>query len=281
MASVATSSNIWPSEIYARVPPEENPITQECMFDFVIDFWTNRATPEEIESANRCPEHALVSFIVKAVVVFWLALVELVTAIVSSNEYYMFEFEEISFSNSTDRIKAELANLRKALGAVSRARRRINWNLAHMSSNLETLGHPLEASGLLRPTVETVDMAGLEEFSIVFNRLLFEKNRIESLIPVVIGACTILEAQGGAMESRHVNALTSLAALFVPISVVAGILSMGDRYLPGQADFWVFWAIAVPLTILVTIVVYNLSFVSRAISMVKLRIGWPKRGRSR
>jgi hypothetical protein len=251
------------------------------MFDFVIDFWTNRATTEEIDSANCRPEHSLVSFIVKAVVPFWLALVELVTAIVSSNEYYMFEFEEISFSNSTDRIKEELANLRRAIGAVSRARRRINWNLGHMSSNLEALGHPLEDSGLLRPAIETVDMVGLEEFNIIFNRLRFEKNRIESLIPVVIGACTILEAQGGAMESRHVNALTKLLALFVPISAVAGMLSMGDRYLPGKADFWVFWATAVPLTVLVTIVVYNLSFVSSAISTLKLRIGWPRRSRSR
>lgn len=271
MASVATPSNLWEADIHSPVHPGKPPVTQECLFDFVTDFWGNRATPEEIDSVSKCPVEELVSFTAKVATPFWLALLELVTAIVSRNEYYLFEFEEISFSNSTDKIKLELSNLRKALGAVNRARRRVLWNLEHMRFNLIALGHAPGASEQANSDTTMVD-AEAGEFAMILNRLMFEKDRVESLMPVVIGACNILEAQRGALESNRVNALTSLAALFVPISVVASIFSMGNQYLPGQQDFWVFWVAAVPLTAVVMMVAYNLSLFSSVISALGGRI---------
>ncbi|RYP08419.1 hypothetical protein DL764_001907 [Monosporascus ibericus] len=50
-------------------------------------------------------------------------------------------------------------------------------------------------------------------------------------------------------NARDVGFLTSLATIFVPVSLVAGILSMGGEFAAGQNRFWVFWASSVPLII--------------------------------
>lgn len=42
--------------------------------------------------------------------------------------------------------------------------------------------------------------------------------------------------------AQAVGRLTSIAAIFVPISLIAAIFSMGGEFAAGQAKFWIFWA---------------------------------------
>ncbi|KAM7187103.1 hypothetical protein V8F33_011437 [Rhypophila sp. PSN 637] len=48
-------------------------------------------------------------------------------------------------------------------------------------------------------------------------------------------------------EAQQVGKLTRLGVLFLPAGFVAGLLSMGGDFLPGQSQFWVFWAVALPV----------------------------------
>ena len=58
-------------------------------------------------------------------------------------------------------------------------------------------------------------------------------------------------------ESRNVNRLTFLGAVFVPLSFTASLLSMGDDYIPGSGPhFWVFWSVAMPLTVLILVAIF-------------------------
>ena len=45
--------------------------------------------------------------------------------------------------------------------------------------------------------------------------------------------------------------LTVLGLVFIPLAFTCGLLSMNDRYLPGTGLFWIYWAVALPLIILV------------------------------
>ena len=63
--------------------------------------------------------------------------------------------------------------------------------------------------------------------------------------------------EGSIQESRGVGRLTKLATVLVPFSITAGIFSMGDDYLVGKSQFWVFWAVTIPLVLLVLIVVFT------------------------
>jgi hypothetical protein len=261
MASVSTSSNFWSSDILTTAGRVNSRVVQEGVFDFITDFWKNRATLSDIESLNQQPKQVLSSFAAKVVTPMWLAVLELLSGVLSNNEYFTYDFENMSINTSAAKIKREISNLRKALSAVNRSRRRILWYIDHMRINLQALGFPLGISDLRPLTNDTEDKAGLEEFSVILEQLQFAWNRAESLLPVVIGACSILEAQQGALESRQVNSLTYLLALFVPVSTVAAILSMGDEYLPGQTSFWIFWVASIPMVALVVLVMYSLEWI--------------------
>ncbi|KAM7213486.1 hypothetical protein V8F06_011161 [Rhypophila decipiens] len=52
-------------------------------------------------------------------------------------------------------------------------------------------------------------------------------------------------------EAQQVGKLTRLGVLFLPAGFVAGLLSMGGDFLPGQSQFWVFWVVALPVVAIV------------------------------
>ncbi|KIW25000.1 uncharacterized protein PV07_10676 [Cladophialophora immunda] len=52
-------------------------------------------------------------------------------------------------------------------------------------------------------------------------------------------------------EARSVRVLTVLGMTFLPMSLVAALLSMSGDYLAGESRFWVYWAASVPSIILV------------------------------
>ncbi|KAK5052721.1 hypothetical protein LTR84_002587 [Exophiala bonariae] len=52
-------------------------------------------------------------------------------------------------------------------------------------------------------------------------------------------------------EARSVRILTVLGMTFLPMSLVASLLSMGGDYLPGESRFWVYWAVSIPSVVLV------------------------------
>ncbi|KAI0479210.1 hypothetical protein GGR56DRAFT_367008 [Xylariaceae sp. FL0804] len=57
-------------------------------------------------------------------------------------------------------------------------------------------------------------------------------------------------------NQRSLNRVSYIGGVLLPISIVSGILAMGDTYGPGGGMFYVFWAAAVPLTLLTVLVIY-------------------------
>ena len=68
------------------------------------------------------------------------------------------------------------------------------------------------------------------------------------------------DSQVAQEESYRINRLTYLTALAVPLSISSGILSMGGDFGPGNSKYWVFWAIAIPLSAAVFSVIGFLHF---------------------
>lgn len=55
---------------------------------------------------------------------------------------------------------------------------------------------------------------------------------------------------------RSLDRVSYIGGFLLPISIVSGILSMGDTFGPRGDLFYVFWALAVPLTILTVVIIY-------------------------
>jgi hypothetical protein len=61
----------------------------------------------------------------------------------------------------------------------------------------------------------------------------------------------------GIRGTRGVTRLTSVAILFAPVSVIAGIFAMAGDYAAGAKNFWVFWAVSIPLMSILSLILFK------------------------
>lgn len=66
-----------------------------------------------------------------------------------------------------------------------------------------------------------------------------------------------IQAQASATQAQFVGRLTFLGTLFLPASLVAGVLSMGGEFLPGERLFWVYIVVLIPVLLLVILVLFT------------------------
>lgn len=74
----------------------------------------------------------------------------------------------------------------------------------------------------------------------------------ESAIPLIPSVVQLVEARQTMAEAADVRLLTWVAVVFVPLSWVAGVFSMAEGFQPGHRLFWVYFAVAVPLSVVLT-----------------------------
>jgi hypothetical protein len=81
----------------------------------------------------------------------------------------------------------------------------------------------------------------------------------------------------GIRGTRGVIRLTSVVILFAPVSVIAAVFAMAGDYAAGAKRFWVFWAVSIPLMLILSLILFRTSLLSvlrklsRAILLYVLR----------
>ncbi len=111
-------------------------------------------------------------------------------------------------------------------------------------------------------------MDSREDFTYIYKRLLWTKSRFELLMNSATGLNAIAgnkeataqnerysrrareESKRSLQQARKGSILTFLATVFVPLAVTAGIFSMSGEWAPGGEKFGYYWAITLPLVIL-------------------------------
>ncbi|KAI0162936.1 hypothetical protein BJ166DRAFT_591769 [Pestalotiopsis sp. NC0098] len=161
-------------------------------------------------------------------------------------------------------------------GAVSLAcevQRRLETNLTASSLSSGGSGPGLQAYGYVRPNWQA-----LLDRSERHRRLAFDiaslRARLEQAVPVLwppdatekprqpwypddMNTKPQPQPPMGAEENqRSLDRVSYLGGVLLPVSIVSGILSMGDTFGPGGDLFYVFWAAGVPLTVLTLLVIY-------------------------
>ena len=74
---------------------------------------------------------------------------------------------------------------------------------------------------------------------------------MENMLPVLTSFAQIVDARRSFTETANISRLTILALIFVPLSFLSSLFGMNDVYAPGGNLFWVFFATAVPVTVVV------------------------------
>lgn len=82
-----------------------------------------------------------------------------------------------------------------------------------------------------------------------FKRL---SHQADSLTTVIQGRISVEIGKQSVVEAHRVTRLTIVALVFLPLSFVASLLSMSDHFSLNSSFKWVFFAIAIPLSMLVT-----------------------------
>lgn len=75
--------------------------------------------------------------------------------------------------------------------------------------------------------------------------------RFERMLPVVTSMVQIADSRQSFAETANVSRLTYLALVFVPLTFTTGLFSMNNDTAPGSSGFWMFFAVAIPVTLIV------------------------------
>ncbi|CVL07282.1 uncharacterized protein FMAN_15370 [Fusarium mangiferae] len=74
---------------------------------------------------------------------------------------------------------------------------------------------------------------------------------LEQMLAVATSMVQILDSRRSIVEALHIKRLTYVALVFIPLSWVASLFSMGEGFLPGQEFFWIYFCISLPLVVFV------------------------------
>ncbi|KAJ4003177.1 hypothetical protein NW752_011649 [Fusarium irregulare] len=74
---------------------------------------------------------------------------------------------------------------------------------------------------------------------------------LEQMVTVATTMIQLLDSRRSILEAVSVRRLTYIALVFAPLAWVASLFSMEEAYLPGNDKFWVYFATALPLIVVV------------------------------
>lgn len=94
----------------------------------------------------------------------------------------------------------------------------------------------------------------LDDYQHLLSSVEHYGRRLETMLPMVASFVQIIDARRSFAETANISRLTYLAVIFVPLSYVTGIFSMNPDVGPGGAHFWIYFAVAVPMALLVFII---------------------------
>jgi len=95
-----------------------------------------------------------------------------------------------------------------------------------------------------------------------------KKERISKDITLLASLIALEEGRQSTKKNQGIARLTTIATIFLPFSTIATILGMQGNYSPNAERFWVFWAVAVPVTAVIVLLYWNLDPISTCIKKI-------------
>ncbi|KAK6349130.1 hypothetical protein TWF730_009886 [Orbilia blumenaviensis] len=129
---------------------------------------------------------------------------------------------------------------------VRRWRHRVIQTRSMIQSTRQFIKYRLEQLKPAKPERGPWDLV-LRDLDYLSSRIEFQGLSLESLVPVVTSVYQLLDSRRSIAEAVNVRRLTIIALIFVPLSWVASVFSMGEDFAPGQPKFWLYFVVSIPL----------------------------------
>ena len=97
-----------------------------------------------------------------------------------------------------------------------------------------------------------------KDFQYIHQRLQKMKKVVDEMIISAMGLSNIIgsrqalsEARRSVKEAKSTKTLTVVGLVFIPLAYTCALFSMSDQFRPGSNLFWVYFAVSIPLILLV------------------------------
>jgi CorA-like Mg2+ transporter protein len=228
-------------------PPRTSILEDLCF------YWRKHRSklPEELG-----PETVTV-FLQKIVASNYMQLIDFVRTNISTLEFQLSRRSNLS-SIQTPWIEERWSDLQSWY-------RRCSEYIEEVEEIMRVLGIPYSTPFLSQHDADWTSCR--TDFQVIHYRLKTLRSRVEMSINSITGLAGIagngqalIEAKRSLKEAKNIKALTLIGMVFIPLAYSTGLFSMNDRYLPGTALFWVYFAVSVPLIVVVSLVAYLMGF---------------------
>ena len=79
-------------------------------------------------------------------------------------------------------------------------------------------------------------------------------NSMRAVVAMAGNRQALTEARRAIKETKNTKSLALVGLIFIPLAYTSSLFSMNESYGPGSDSFWVYWAVALPLVVLVSLV---------------------------
>lgn len=146
---------------------------------------------------------------------------------------YLYSFSEGVLSNWHDKLFDFIVGACAAIKEFSQ----------EMEDNIIALGlnTPKGVAARTAPQWEIDGWKSVRDLTNVLEKM------INSIATDYLQYVSMQEARVSNSNAQSLSRITVLTMLFIPLSTVASIFSMGDDFLPGKPRAWVFWVVSLPV----------------------------------
>jgi hypothetical protein len=102
-----------------------------------------------------------------------------------------------------------------------------------------------------------IDEWEADEWRLVENRLNSLRRDVDGVVSMHAQVASNEAIRAANQQSMAVGHLTTLATVFLPLGLVAGIFSISGEYAVGASRFWVFFAVTIPLGIAIALLLFT------------------------
>ncbi|KAJ4302658.1 hypothetical protein N0V90_001547 [Kalmusia sp. IMI 367209] len=236
----------------------EAPLYEQGMFDDLQQYWTReRPACFNVEDPSI---QSLAYYTLRIVAAEWVKYVAVMQQCLKQYEYKHDQLPALT-----------LEKFDKDLRELQSWRRRTMVSQGKIKSVLRFLSPKHRVVTGAEKDVELLS----EDFEHIDGNINAVGRLLESMLPVVMSFVQIRDARRSFAETADVSRLTILALVFVPLTFVSSLFSMNTQNLPGSRDFWVYFAVAIPLTGLVILIARP------PVALVRRALEWIKAGKKK
>ncbi|KAL8895772.1 MAG: hypothetical protein Q9207_008016 [Kuettlingeria erythrocarpa] len=118
----------------------------------------------------------------------------------------------------------------------------------------EALSQGIRRDQFLQATENSL-LALEKDFEVILAELADLHERAERIMSVVTAVMSIEESKKALQQDRSLARLTYLAVTFVPLSFISSFFSMSDDVTKLRQTFWIYFSVAIPVTLLALVIV--------------------------